>query len=284
MKGKNIRWAAFALSLAALTAASCSKKQDAGSAAASTAQNAVKEQVVVIGTGRAYEPFCYYDANGKHTGYDIELLREIDRRLPNHRFEYEIYDFQNVLVSLASGKVDVGAHEFEENPKRREAYLYGEEGYNDFNGWLIVKADGPWTWVKTFDDIAGNPNAVVGVSVGSNYEAYVKTWNETHPKDKQLAHETYSGTDVLNINLASGRFAAFMSPLFDLEISKILTPEIPKLAVGDGPVIVSNAYFLFKKGDTALQQAFDGVLRDMKRDGSLEKLKAEVFKTYFDSL
>jgi L-cystine transport system substrate-binding protein len=256
----------------------------AGGANEAGAAGSGKERVVVIGTGRAYEPFCYYDASGKHTGYDIELLREIDRRLPNHRFEYEIFDFQNVLVSLASGKIDVGAHEFEENPKRREAYLYGEESYNDFNGWLIVKEDGPWNWVKTFDDIAGNPNAVVGVSVGSNYEAFVKTWNETHPPNKQLAFDTYTGNDVGNLNFRNGKHAVKLSPLFDLEIAKILTPDLKQIPVGDKPVIVSDAYFLFKKGDTELQQAFDGVLREMKKDGSLEKLKAEVFKTYFDSL
>jgi L-cystine transport system substrate-binding protein len=243
-----------------------------------------KEETVVIGTGQAYEPFCYKDADGNLAGYDVEVVREIGRRLPDYKFEFEIFEFKNVLVSLASGKIDVGAHEFEENPERRETYLYGEEGYNDYDSYIAVKADGPWANIRGIDDLAGNPDAVVVVSTGSNYEAFVKTWNANHGPDEQLVYVSYEDDYVRNTSIATGKGAAMLLTLFDIELANIRTPGLNLKEVGAEPVIESKAYFLFKKGDTRLQQAFDKALRDMKADGTLDGIKDRVFTAYFIGL
>jgi L-cystine transport system substrate-binding protein len=122
---------------------------------------AKKSEKIIVGTGQGYEPFCYRDSGGNLAGFDIEVVKEIGKRLPQYTFEFEVFEFKNVLVSLAAGKIDVGAHEFEENPERRQTYLYGEEGYNDFNNYLVVKADGPWANVTSIEELAGNPDAIV---------------------------------------------------------------------------------------------------------------------------
>jgi L-cystine transport system substrate-binding protein len=242
------------------------------------------EQAVIVGTGQAYEPFCYKDADGNLAGYDIEVVREINKRLPEYKFEFEIFEFKNVLVSLATGKIDVGAHEFEENPERRETYLYGEEGYNDYDSYVAVKADGLWADISGIEDLAGNKDAILAVSTGSNYEAYAKTWNETHGPDKQLTYVSYDDDYVRDTNIANGTNAARLGTLFDIDFANAKIPGYNLKAVGSEPVIRSKAYFLFKKGDTKLQQAFDKALREIKADGTLDKIKDRVFSDYFRSL
>jgi L-cystine transport system substrate-binding protein len=179
MKKARIFVIAFiALAAAGLLLSSCQKKQAATTV---SADNAVSVTNIVVGTGTKYEPYCYADSAGNLIGYDYKVLVEVDRRLPQYAFSYETFDFANILISLGVGKIDIGAHEYEENPDRRATYLYGDERYSDFDSWLSVKADGTWANINSFDDIAGDPNAVVGVSLGSNYEAFVKTYNQTHP-------------------------------------------------------------------------------------------------------
>ncbi|MDR2483681.1 MAG: transporter substrate-binding domain-containing protein [Treponema sp.] len=260
-------WLAAAALLAAIALPSCKKEGTA----------------VIIGTGHQYEPFCYYNADGELTGLDIAVVKEIDRRLTEYTFRFEVFDFANVLVSLAAGKADVGAHEFEENPDRRAAYLYGEEGYNDYDSWLTVKADGPWAQIKTLDDIAGNPDAVIGVSLGSNHEAFVKTWNQTHDAEHQLASQVYNQTEVWLTNMGNGTFAAGLSTQFDIDLRNTLSPGISLTAVGSAPVILSKAYFIFRKDGAELQRAFDRTLRDMKADGTLNRIRDETFSAYFRS-
>ncbi|MDR1421127.1 MAG: transporter substrate-binding domain-containing protein [Treponema sp.] len=245
---------------------------------------AKKSGKIIIGTGQSYEPFCYRDSDGNLAGFDIEVVKEIGRRLPQYTFEFEVFEFKNVLVSLASGKIDVGAHEFEENSERRETYLYGEEGYNDFNNYLVVKADGPWGHVSSIEELAGNPDATIVCSTGANDEAFLVTWNRTHPADKQLKYASFDDDYARNTSVANGTNAALLITRFDTETFNIRIPGLNFKVATKDPVTVSEAYFLFKKNDATLQQAFDGALRDMKADGTLDRIRDQVFTGYINSL
>ncbi|MDR1030337.1 MAG: transporter substrate-binding domain-containing protein [Treponema sp.] len=268
------------LVVAGLLLSSCRNKKQAAESNGGGSGNTVTN--IVVGTGNKYEPYCYADSSGNLIGYDYQVLVEIDRRLPQYTFSYEIFDFANILISLSTGKIDIAAHEYEDNPDRRATYLYGDERYSDYDGWLMVNADGPWATVNSLDEIAGNPNAVVGVRLGSNYEAFVKTYNQTHTA--QLAYQTYAleGPMLLLENLRSGRYSVTLLMLADLQLyNKIGTARlIPK---GEAPVIQSGAYFIFAKNNPALKEAVDGALRDMKVDGTLARIYQEVVLDYYEN-
>ncbi|MDR3171484.1 MAG: transporter substrate-binding domain-containing protein [Treponema sp.] len=252
---------------------SCAKK--------SSGQTGVK--TVVVGTGNKYEPYCYLDANGNLVGFDKAVSDEVDKRLEEYTFVYETFDFANVLVSLNTGKVDIGVHEFEENPERRKVYLYGEEGYNDYDSYLVVSASGPYATISSLDEIAGNKDAVLGVSAASNHEAFVKTYNSTHDANHQIAFETYSDDEIMHQNIASGRIIGRLSTIFDVERANALITGLDLKTLGD-PVIISKAYFIFRKDNAELQQAVDRALRQIKADGTLDKIKREVLDEYYNNL
>jgi L-cystine transport system substrate-binding protein len=237
---------------------------------------------VVVGTGNAYQPYCYLDDNGKLTGYEIAVLEEVDRRLPQYSFSFDVYDFANILVSLNAGKIDIGAHEFEENANRRETYLYGTEGYNTYNSFLFVPAASPLAKLASIDNLAGT-TAPIAVSQGSNYEAYVKTYNATHDASHQLPWQVYGDSVVLTEGLQSGKFSAQLLTKRDAAHFNSIHPGINLVVLGDPdkPLIVSNAFFLFKKGNAKLQTAVDGAIKAMRDDGTLERIRHEVVIAFF---
>jgi L-cystine transport system substrate-binding protein len=205
---------------------------------------------------------------------------EVDRRLPQYTFSYETFDFANILISLGAGKIDIGAHEYEENPDRRATYLYGDERYSDYDSWLVVNADGPWANINSFDEIAGNPNAIVGVSIGSNHEAFVKTYNQNHTA--QLAYQTYASEPaILAENLKSGRYSVSLMMLVDIQRYEKIGNGLRLIAKGDAPVIQSGAYFIFARNNPVLKEAVDGALRDMKADGTLARIYQEAVLDYY---
>ncbi|MFP3043535.1 transporter substrate-binding domain-containing protein [Treponema primitia] len=240
--------------------------------------------LVVVGTGKTYEPYCYLDANGNLVGFEKAVLDEVDRRLPQYYFSYETYDFANVLISLATKKVDIGAHEFEENPERRATYLYGEEGYNDYDSYVVVNTLGKWANVNSIDEFAGNPDpgAIVGVSTASNHEAFVKTYNANHDANHQIKFQAFSDDEVMHTELGSGRIAARISMLGDIQRANAL--QGLKLELRGDPVILSKAYFIFRKDASDLQKAVDGALREMKADGTWEKIKQKEIADYYAKL
>jgi L-cystine transport system substrate-binding protein len=270
--------------VAGIVFVSCAKKENAG--ASGSAGNAVSVTKVVVGTGNKYEPYCYADAQGNLIGYDYKVISEVDRRLPEYEFTYEVFDFANILIALGTGKIDIGAHEYEENPQRRETYLYGDERYSDYDSWLVVKGDGPYANVNSIDDLAGNPDAIFGVSLGSNHEAFVKTWNQTHDAAHQLAYQTYTENAMWGENLRTGRFSAGLSMLVDTDRYNRITPGLNLVSRGEKPAIESGAYFLFARSPTgeALKAAIDGILRDMKADGTLARIYKEAVTDYYEQL
>ncbi|MDR2864062.1 MAG: transporter substrate-binding domain-containing protein [Spirochaetaceae bacterium] len=265
---KNVLMA-FVIIAVALQLPSCKKKTEADVTA------------IVVGTGQKYEPYCYLDANGNLVGFEKAVLDEVDKRLPQYAFTYEMFDFPSVLISLGAGKVDIGAHEFEENPDRRRTYLYGEEGYNDYNGYIAVLENGPYANVTSIEDFAGKPDAVLGVSAGSNYEAFVKTYNKNHP-DKPLAFKVYGDDEVRIHDITNGKTAGAI--LIRYDVIKYNALQNAGLISRGEPVIISKAYFIFNKNNPALQQAVDGALREMKADGTLERIQQEKLTNYYASL
>src|SRR5665647_1603899 len=74
-------------------------------------------KTIVIGIGNAFKPYCYLDDKGKIAGYEYEVLQEVNKLLPQYKFEYQPAEFKTILVSLGAKKVDLAAHQYEKNPE-----------------------------------------------------------------------------------------------------------------------------------------------------------------------
>jgi L-cystine transport system substrate-binding protein len=270
---------ALVVTAALVQLTSCKKQANNSAAPQEKAESTVTH--IVVGTGNKYEPYCYLDADGKLAGFEKAVLDEVDARLPQYSFTYAQFDFPSVLISLGSGKVDIGAHEFEENPDRRRTYLYGEEGYNDYDGFVAVTANGPYAGINSIEDFAGNPDTVLGVTAGSNYEAYVKTHNQNHP-DKPFAFKVYSDAEFINSDIINGKLAGTIMIRYD--VTKYNALQNANFISRGEPVIVSKAYFIFNRNNPALQQAVDGALREMKADGTLARIQKEKVISYYEAL
>lgn len=124
-----------AILLAGALLSACGSDSDVASTNANNNDDAKK---VVIGTGSQFINICFYDEDGNLTGYDIELLKEIDQRLPQYEFDFEVMDFSNLLLSLETKKIDVIAHNMAKNPEREEKFLFNSQPYNAVPTHVVV--------------------------------------------------------------------------------------------------------------------------------------------------
>jgi polar amino acid transport system substrate-binding protein len=93
------------------------KKDDA--AAALLPENVAKAGRLVIGTSPNYAPNEYKDNTGKPIGWAIEMTDAIAAKL-GLTAEYQIARFENIIPSIAAGKIDVGESSFTDTVKREE--------------------------------------------------------------------------------------------------------------------------------------------------------------------
>lgn len=223
-----------------------------------------KVQTITVGTGTQFPNICFIDKNGKLTGYDVELIREIDKRLPNYKFKFKTMDFSNLLVSLGSQKVDMVAHQMEKNKERAQKFLFNDVAYNVFPIQLTVLANNKT--IKSIDDLAGKR---VITSATSNEATFLKKVNEENGNKFKIAYVGQGSNDTAN-QLKTGRADATISTPFAVDFQN-KTSDIKEKVVGD---VLSNAkvYFMFHKKETKLSKDVDKALQSIIDDGTLKKL------------
>ncbi|EBB5847365.1 amino acid ABC transporter substrate-binding protein [Listeria monocytogenes] len=252
------KYGILALALtAALTLSACGGKEEPEAANQ-------KVQTITVGTGTQFPNVCFLDGNGKLTGYDVELVKEIDKRLPGYKFKFKTMDFSNLLVSLGAGKVDIVAHQMEKSKEREKKFLFNDVAYNNFPLQLTVLDSN--NSINSTKDLAGKR---VITSATSNGALVLKKINEEQGNNFEIAYEGQGSNDTAN-QLKTGRADATISTPFAVDFQN-KTSAIKEKVVGD---VLSNAkvYFMLGKDETKLSKDVDEALQSIIDDGTLKKL------------
>lgn len=248
------------------TQAQNGNKAAANVSASSNAGGEVKK--VVIGTGTGFPQVCFIDENGKLTGFDVELIKEIDNRLPQYEFDIQTMEFSNLLLSLETNKIDLVAHEMEKNPEREAKYLFNTEPYAHWRNKIVVPQDN--NTIHSLDDLAGK-KVLVGAT--SAQAQILENYNKDHDKKINIVYQNGAANDTVS-QITSGRVDATLAADFTLSL---IDPQAKLKTTGDN-LSEADILFVLRKGDPASQELSDAVdvaLKELKADGTLGKLSTE---------
>ncbi|MBB6633783.1 transporter substrate-binding domain-containing protein [Cohnella thailandensis] len=223
---------------------------------------------IIVGTGTQFPKVAFLDESGKLTGFDVELVREIDNRLPEYEFELQTYDFSNLLLSLETKKIDFIAHEMEKNPEREAKYLFNKEPYAHWQNKILVAKDNDS--IQTLDDLKGK-KVIVGAT--SAEAQIVENYNKEHDNAIKIVYSGSGSADYVT-QISSGRVDATIGPDFTLPL---IDPEGKLKSVGDH-LSAADILFVFRKDDPeeqTLADAIDEAIKEIKADGTLSKLSTE---------
>lgn len=253
-----------------LTLAGCGNKaSDANKNSNSAGGEANKEvKKIVVGTGTQFPNVCFIDENGKLTGFDVELVREIDKRLADYEFDIQTLEFTNLLLSLETKKIDLIAHEMEKNPEREEKYLFNTEPYAHWRNKIIVAKDN--NSIQTLDDLKGKKVLTTATSAAATI---LENYNKANDNAIELVYQNGGANDEI-AQVTSGRVEAFLAADFTLSL---IDAKQELKAVGPA-LSEADILFMFRKNDPeqkALSDAVDVVIKELKADGTLAKLSSQ---------
>lgn len=264
-------WKVLALGTAlaaSVLAAGCGAGGDAGKSASSAAAGAKTYIVATRGTAK---PYSYTDENGKLTGYDIEILKEIEKRNPNLKFEFKSMAIDAAFVAMDANQVDIIANQMVHSPARDKKYIFPKES-NNFSVRKLAVKEGR-TDIQTLDDLKGK---TVAVTTNSEFNTLVKEFNQTADPKINVVYTDKGSAETLNL-VATGRADAAGEYEYIVTAAR-KDRQLPVESVG--PVLkVIPTYFILKK-DPDLQKVADTIdktLKDMKQDGTLKKLSEQYF-------
>lgn len=251
---------------ASKASASASAPASASSSPSAAPDGEVKK--IVVGTGTQFPKVAFLDDKGKLTGFDVELVKKIDERLPGYEFELQTMDFSNLLLSLETKKIDFVAHEMEKNPEREQKYLFNKEPYAHWRNKIIVAKDNDS--IKSLDDLAGKKVLTGATSAEAQI---LENYNKDHDKKINIVYQNGAANDTVN-QVSTGRVDATLGADFTLSL---IDPDSKLKTVGDD-LSEADILFVFRKNEPESQQLaddIDGAIKELKEDGTLGSLSKE---------
>jgi L-cystine transport system substrate-binding protein len=256
----------FMTLLLALVVGACSSQETKTTSKASseTAKGESKVQKIIVGTGTQFPNVCFIDKDGKLTGYDVELVRKIDEKLPEYEFEFKTMEFSNLLLSLETNKIDFIAHQMEVNEERQKKFLFNEEPYNVFP--LHVTINNNNNDIHSIKDLKGK-KAIV--SATSNSAVFLEKYNKENNAGIEIVYAGNGPDSTIN-QIKTGRADATITTPFSVDFNNDAVDAQQKV-VGE-PLLNSKVYFLLRKDETPLQKRIDEAIVELKKEGVVSEL------------
>lgn len=214
-------------------------------------------KTLTVGTSADYAPFEYFK-DGKIVGFDIDLMREVAKRLDKD-VQFKDMSFDAILGSLSTGRIDAAISFITPTKERRKSIDFSKE-YIQSKHVLVCKATSS---IETISDLA---QSTVGVQSGSTHEAYAK---ETLKQNVTVTVKSLAKVPDLLQDMEIGNISCVVLGTSEAKTIKKSRPNIKLVRL---PGEVSGAAIAFPKGSPLTTQV-NKVLDDMEADGTLKELK-----------
>lgn len=267
MKAFRLRLAALcAVLVAALGIAACGddSSDDGGSSGGSGGDlGLITEGELLVGTDAPFPPFeIGTPDSGEFSGYDIEVMNAIADKLGVEP-TYQNTSFNTIFRDTAAGQFDIAAAASTITPEREQTVTFSDPYYEAQQA-LVVTTDSD---IASVDDLSG---VIVGTQDG--------TTGETYANDETEASEVRGfpqGPDAIAA-LTTGQVDAV---IIDQPVAVDAEEENSDVTLVE-EIQTDELYgFPMAPDNSALIEAVNGALDDLKSDGTIDKLYEKYFST-----
>lgn len=220
----------------------------------------VTEGILTMGTNAAFPPYEFYDGENI-VGIDAEIAELLAEKL-GLTLEIVDMDFSTIITSVQTGGVDIGlagmtvTEERLENVNFTDSYATGVQV-------IIVKEDSD---IASVDDLEGK---LIGVQEGTTGHQYCA---EDYGEENVLAY-TNGATAVQN--LVQG---AVDCVVIDEQPALSFVEANEGLKILDTEYVIEDYAAAVSKENTALLDALNAALAELKADGSIQAILDKYIK------
>lgn len=232
-----------------------------------TAWDAIKEKgKIVVATSGTLYPTSFHDSESdKLTGYEVEVVNEMAKRL-GLEVEYVEMGFDGMLTSINNETVDLASNDIEVNDDRKDKFAFSIPVKYSYGSAIVRKDD--LSGIEKLEDIKGKRSAGAATSVymdlsrklGAEEVVYDNATNEVYLRD-----------------VAAGRTDVILN---DYYLQTLALAYFPDLNITIHPNIKFNkseAALVMKKENTELLENVNKVLTEMIEDGTMGEISKKFF-------
>ena len=235
----------------------------------STTVHAQEKQVVIVGTSGQTKPMDYFNDKNELTGFEIDVLKEIESRSDTITFQFETAEFASLFAGLDSKKFDLVVNNLGESGDRRKKYLFSLYPYIVTHNVLITKTDQPDN--LTVADLKGKSVAVVPASPQSQF---LESWNKENPDEAVAIQYVDSDPSQIIRDVYSGKFdATIYATTYVHDVEQTFGIQLKQHTIeNEDQIRQPGSYFIFRKDELTLRNEMDEISAEMREDGTLTKI------------
>ncbi|GAB7528162.1 cystine ABC transporter substrate-binding protein [Pseudomonas sp. 3A(2025)] len=236
----------------------------AGQAMAGEQLQKIKDSgTLSVGLEGTYPPFSFVDADGKLSGFEVELSEALAKEL-GVKAKIQPTKWDGILAALESKRLDVVVNQVTISEERKKKYDFSTPYTVSGIQALTKKADADK--IKSAQDLGGKK---VGLGLGTNYEQWLK---ENVPS---AIIKTYDDDPTKYQDLRVGRIDAIL--VDRLAALELVSKTKDTLAVAGEPFSRQESGIALRKGEPELLEAIDKALAKLRADGTLARLSQKYF-------
>lgn len=229
------------------------------SAGGSTLDKVKKEGKLVMATNAAFPPFEYMQGD-KPAGVDVDIASEIAKDL-GVELVIEDMDFNAIITSVKSGKVDIGAAGITINDERIEQVDFSDQYVKSSQYVIVKKGSG-----LTVEDLKG-AGIIIGTQEGTTGNDYAVNDIKGDPNTKEVA--AFKNALVAAQDLMNDKCQAVI--IDEMPAKNIVKANADKLELLPDPLTEEYFAIALKKGDTSFQEAVNATIQRLKDEGKIEE-------------
>lgn len=247
----------------------------AGAAAAEALDEIRKRGEMIVGMEVAYQPYEYF-VDGKIVGFDCDIAQKVVDKL-GVKVSFVDTAWNGIIPALYARKFDIIMSGMTITKERVERVLFTMP-YSEAGSVVMKRAND--ASIRSAEDLSGK---IVGSQLGSANDVVAKAYEATLKaagKPGYRDYKLYEHFPEAYLDLNNRRIDAVIVSRAVLSVMMKSAPG--RYALVEGVQLV-KAYsgFAIRKEDPALHRFVNGVMAEMKADGSLAALQMKWFGETF---
>lgn len=214
----------------------------------------VNDGVLTMATNAYFPPYEYYEGE-KIVGIDAEIAQAVADKL-GLELKIEDMEFDSIITAVQTGKADMGLAGMTVTDERKESVNFSDTYATGIQVVIVTENSD----IASVDDLAGKK---IGVQLSTTGDIYA---SDDYGEDNV---EKYNkGADAV-MALTQGKVDAV---IIDNEPAKNFVAANEGLKILDTEYVTEDYAACINKENTALLDAVNGALTELKEDGTLQKI------------
>ncbi|HIV74488.1 MAG TPA: transporter substrate-binding domain-containing protein [Candidatus Pseudogracilibacillus intestinigallinarum] len=224
------------------------------------------------------KPMTYTDDKGEPNGYDVKVLQEVEKRMPQYEFEFIGTSDDDLLLGVEQGKYQVGVKNAFYTEERTKKFIYPEQfiGLSSI-GLLLKKEDED---ITSLEDFAKAGYSLAPIAANNAQYTVIEQYNEENPNNKidLKAGDTFTVDVIQWVNEGRVDGGVIIEGMAE---KQVFDEDGPYYNLRDEVVYnefdVIETWPLFNKQEQQFADDFDKAMKEVRDEKITNELSTEFY-------